>query len=188
MKYAVVIGMIGFLPLAAQAQSNPQMGHGSATAVLPSSTGQANSGKLSPTDANFVAKAAASGMAEVEAGQLAVQSGGPKVKPIGERMVADHTRANNELIGIAKSQEIAVPTSVDPTDAAQLAELRRAQGQAFDNAYLTTQLTDHQTAIALFQQEADQGSDPALKNFAAKTLPILKMHLQMVQQALSKAS
>ena len=41
----------------------------------------------------------------------------------------------------------------------------------------------HQSALALFQQEAARGTDPYLKRFAADALPTLQQHLQMADAA-----
>lgn len=45
---------------------------------------------------------------------------------------------------------------------------------------------DHEKDIAEFSEEASTGKDPAVKSFAARTLPTLKMHLQMAQSIAAK--
>jgi putative membrane protein len=177
--------MLACLPFAAYSQSNPSMG--AAGTTLPTTSGPANAGKLSPVDANFVTNAAEGGLAEVQAGQLATQRGDSTVKAVGQKMVADHTKANTDLEALAKTEGFVVPTAPDQTHVATLVQLRTAKGTSFDNQYLDGQVTDHEKIIAIFQQEADQGSDPSLKAFAAKTLPILQGHLQMVKDALKKS-
>ena len=42
-------------------------------------------------------------------------------------------------------------------------------------------VTDHRTDAAEFRREADHGTDPELKAFAAKTLPTLQEHLQIAE-------
>jgi putative membrane protein len=154
---------------------------------MPNTTSPANAGKLSPTDDNFVTNAAQAGLAEVQAGELAEKRGSAAVKSIGQTMVRDHTKANNTLMGIAKTEGLTIPTQPDPAHVATLAQLRTAKGSAFDNQYLEGQVTDHEKAIALFQQESEQGTDSQLKSFATNTLPILQGHLHMVQAALQKS-
>ena len=49
-------------------------------------------------DKKFVMDAAVGGMAEVELGKLAAEKAtNPEVKQFGQRMVDDHTKANDEL-------------------------------------------------------------------------------------------
>jgi putative membrane protein len=123
-------------------------------------------------------------LAEVAAGKVAERRGDETVKAVGLQMVTDHTKADDELESVAKAQGLVIPTQPDAAHVASLAQLRKAKGSAFNNEYLEGQLTDHQRAIALFQQESQQGTDPQLKTFAANTLPILQQHLDMVKSAL----
>jgi putative membrane protein len=45
---------------------------------------------------------------------------------------------------------------------------------------------DHQKEVAEFQKQAQSGSDPEVKSFAVKYLPVLQQHLQMAQSTASK--
>ena len=50
----------------------------------------------------------------MELGQLALQKGtSPQVKQFAQRMVTDHTQANQELMQLAKTQNLDLPTQVD---------------------------------------------------------------------------
>jgi putative membrane protein len=61
--------------------------------------------KLGDKDKAFMKEAAKGGKMEVEMGQMATKQGkSADVKKIGARMIADHTKANNELMGIAKKR------------------------------------------------------------------------------------
>lgn len=137
---------------------------------------------LSAADKAFAMKAAAGGMAEVQLGQLAQQKGTtPEVKQFGQRMVTDHGQANQELQDIAQEAELQLPTEPDKQSMATIQRLRGTSGSAFDEAYVKNMLQDHQHDVADFRKEAQGGSDPALKAFAQKYLPVLQQHLQMVQ-------
>ena len=133
-------------------------------------------------DDSFVAKAAIGGMTEVDAGGMAQQKGASNaVKDFGQKMVQDHTKANDELKQIATSKNITVPPAPDAAHKKAEAALGAKSGLAFDRAFKAQMIADHKTTIALFENEANKGSDPELKAFAAKTLPDLRSHLQMAQ-------
>src|SRR6516225_8081933 len=54
---------------------------------------------LSSSDKKFIEKAAQGGVAEVETGKLAAQKAqSPDVKQFGERMVKEHSAANEKLM------------------------------------------------------------------------------------------
>lgn len=141
---------------------------------------------LSPSDRSFATKAAAGGMAEVTLGQLAEQKAmSPQIKQFGERMVSDHSQANQALQQIARQENLTLPTELDSKDRATEQRLRGMSGSAFDAAYSQDMVADHKQDIADFRKEAQSGEDPALKGFAQKYLPVLEQHLQMAEAVAS---
>jgi len=135
------------------------------------------------SDVDFVQKAASSGMAEIAAGRLAASKGqSPAVQEFGRRMVADHTKANDELEIVAKTSGITPPSSSSPQQKATSGQLATLQGDAFDKAYAEQMVKDHQQAVELFGKEANAGSDAGLRSFAKKTLPELQQHLDMAKK------
>jgi len=136
------------------------------------------------TDDEFVAVAARSGLAEVIVGEIAQKrTTTPEVLTFAKHMVADHTKANRELMVLAERKGIAVPTQTDQEHKAVATRLESLEGVAFDREYMRGQVKDHREAVALFMAEAKQGQDPDLKAFATKTLPTLQMHLRMATKA-----
>lgn len=134
-------------------------------------------------DQNFVNSASQGGMAEVKLGQLAASKGqNPKVKEFGQRMVDDHSKANNELTAIVQRKNLTAPSGLTSKDQALMDRLQGLSGAEFDKAYMNAMVKDHETDIAEFEKEANSGSDEDFKNFAAKTLPTLKEHLNMARQ------
>jgi putative membrane protein len=138
--------------------------------------------KVAPADKSFAVKATGAGMAEVAEARIALgktQNG--DVKSFAQRMDQDHTKANDELMKIAQDERLKLPAAPTKKDQAQANKLSKMSGAAFDQAYIKDQLAAHQEAVALFTKESQSGKDAQLKAFAAKTLPILQEHLQMVQ-------
>src|SRR4051794_23470937 len=76
-----------------------------------SSGGSSGASSLSSGDRNFVMKAAAAGMAEVQTGQMAKdKAASDPVKQFGNHMVTDHTQANDQLKQIASTKGVTLPT------------------------------------------------------------------------------
>ncbi|MBV8652372.1 MAG: DUF4142 domain-containing protein [Alphaproteobacteria bacterium] len=138
--------------------------------------------QLNAQDETFVHAAAIGGLSEVEAGKLAEQKAQrADVKQFGQRMVQDHSKANDQLMAVAKEAGVTPPTTLDSTHQATQAQLEKLSGADFDRSYVPVQVSDHIETVQLFKQEAETGGDADLKKFAADTLPTLQEHLEMAQ-------
>jgi putative membrane protein len=135
----------------------------------------------------FMNKAAQGGMAEVELGKLAAQkASNSDVKQFGQRMVDDHTKINDQLKQIATKDNVTLPTTLDAKDQAEKDRLEKLSGESFDKAYMEAMVKDHKTDLAGFQREADRGTSPDVKQFAANTLPTLHEHFNLAEDDLGK--
>jgi putative membrane protein len=153
---------------------------GAVAALLPLG---ASAAQLSSQDRSFMEHAAIGGLAEVQEGQLAqAKAATPQVKQFGQRMVQDHTPNNQELMALAKQKGVTPPAALDSTHKQEIATLQKNTGAAFDRDYIKRELSDHQEMTSLLQQEIQSGTDPDVKAFAQKTLPVIQEHLRMAQQ------
>jgi putative membrane protein len=149
------------------------------------------SGMSQPLDQDateFVNKAASGGMMEVELGKMAQDKAkSQRVKDFGSMMVADHSRANDELKSIASSKNVTVPTtSITPEQQKEMDELSKKSGADFDKAYIKMMLDDHKKDVDEFKEAANKLTDADIKGFASKTLPVLQKHLDSVKAIHSK--
>lgn len=143
--------------------------------------------KKADPDKMFVAKAAQGGLAEVEMGKLAVEKAShPDVKQFGQRMVDDHSKANDQLKSVASQQNYQVPAEPNAQQKATMARLSKLSGEAFDKAYMKNMVMDHKKDVAEFQKESTAGKNDAVKNFAGQTLPTLQDHLKNAQEVWGK--
>ena len=135
------------------------------------------------SDKMFVEKAAVGGMFEVKSSQLAQQMAtDPRVKTFAARMVADHQKANQELMALARQKGWTVPKSMDTKHQDMVAQLSKGQSGQFDKAYMDMQMKAHDKTVALFEKAAEECQDTDLKAWAKKTLPTLKEHHHMAKQ------
>ena len=138
-------------------------------------------------DKEFAMKAAGGGMAEVELGRLATKNGqSAAVKQFGQRMVTDHSKANEELKAIASAKGITLPTEMSADGKEMMEKLSKLKGEEFDRAYMDGMVEDHTKDVAEFKKEAETGADKDLKAFAAKTLTVIQGHLRMAQETAPK--
>ena len=148
-----------------------------------SATATESAGTLQDDDLiEFVHEAAKGGMLEVELGKLAeTQALNKRVKAFGAMMVKDHTQAGDELKALAATKNITVPSTLTEDQLHHLDELRKKKGVEFDKDYMKMMANDHRDDIEEFEKMANRGTDPEFKAFAAKTLPVLKAHLDSVK-------
>lgn len=150
-------------------------------------TGCGGAGISSMTPSSFVSEAAMDGMAEVEAGNLALtRSQSEDVKQFAERMVIDHTKTNIELTQLATKKSIPLPKELDSKHKSLSDKLSKLSGAEFDREYVKTMVEDHEADVKAFQTQAESGSDPEVKAFAAKNLPTLQAHFETVRALNSK--
>lgn len=131
---------------------------------------------VTPADRKFFKKAAIGGMTEVAAGKLAaVQGSSADVKAFGQRMVDDHTKADDQLKTLASQKNFALPAVPDAKHQAMLDSLQAKQGEAFDTAFIADMKKGHADAIKVFTA-GSQSKDSDIAQFASATLPTLKDH------------
>jgi putative membrane protein len=133
------------------------------------------------TAADFVNQAANSGMFEIQSSELALdKSRDDRVREFAQHMVRDHTQASEKLKAAAGS--IPLPTALDPEHAKMLQQLQQISGTDFTRNYVQMQFEGHQKAVSLFDSYAQGGDNAELKEFAQKTAPTLRNHLQQITQ------
>ena len=149
-------------------------------------TGSMNSkaSTITSGDRKFMEKAAQGGMAEVKLGELATQKAqSDDVKKFGQRMVDDHSKANEQLKQVASTKGVTLPTETDKSSQHEYDKLSRMSGARFDREYMDHMVSDHKKDISEFEKEAKSGKDADVKQFASSTLPVLQEHLQLAQSA-----
>ena len=161
---------------------------GAQTGSSMGSTGTSGSmAKMSSADTKFMTEAAQGGMEEVELGKLAATNGSnADVKTFGQRMVDDHSKANDQLKQVAQSKGVTLPTEVNKSQQKDIDKLSKLNGDAFDRAYMKMMVQDHKKDVAEFKKESKSAKDADVKSFASTTLPTLEDHLKMAQDTASK--
>ena len=135
----------------------------------------------------FVATVPNANAFEIESSKLAEQkSASADVKAFAIQMIKDHTKAAEDFkAALSQGQTTgsikpAAP-GLQPKEQQMLDELKGAGGKDFDAKYIRMQTDAHRDAVGLFSTYAKSGDDPAMKEFAKKTLPVLKMHEKHVK-------
>lgn len=139
---------------------------------------------VAPTTADFVKEVAISDMFELESNKLAEQKGNAQEKSFAQQMVTDHTKTTNGLKSMISSGKVkaTLPTEMDSSHQSKLEKLNKASGKDFSSDFDSYQVSAHKDAVSLFERYAKGGDNAELKDWAGKTLPTLRHHLEMAQE------
>ena len=148
-------------------------------------TSTAAPASLSEADQKFMEKAAFGGMAEVSLGQqVSPKAKNPDVKKFADKMVSDHGKAGDELKDLAKKKSVTLPNEIDPKDKDAAQKVLSAKN--LDKAYMEEMVKDHDKDVKEFEDQSKTATDPDLKAWIDKTLPVLKEHQKMAHDIHSK--
>jgi len=130
----------------------------------------------------FMKTAAAGSKIEITLGQKALQNASnADVKAFAQRMIDDHTRAGRELEQLSTEYGILLPTEL-PADVRQHMEaIGDKKGADFDRSYMEMMVKDHLKTVNMFREAAALNNNK-IKDFAAKTLPVLQEHEKMAKE------
>ena len=182
MSGAVLMLAAAFMAVALAASEVHMRAQNANSGSTRNSNANKGSGAMS-SDMKFAMEAAVGGMEEVQLGQLAAQKGATdEVRQFGQKMVDDHSKANDDLKQVASSKGWMLPASLDAKHQADVDKMSSLSGAAFDRAYVKMMVSDHKKDVGEFQKESTRGADSDIKSFATRTLPTLQEHLQMIQR------
>jgi putative membrane protein len=131
---------------------------------------------------HFVNTAVASDAFEINSSKLiAGKTHDKQVKQLASQLADDHMKSSQQLKTVLADNVMRRPSSLMTTDQKQTFDRLKKESH-FNGDYLDVQMQVHKDAIALFECYASSGDNEALRHFAAKTLPTLKKHLDMIEQ------
>lgn len=156
---------------------NPSPGAGGANA--PIGTGAPQNYPSRIDDRQFARDAAIAGLSNVELGKLAAEkASSDDVRQFGKQLLDDQTKTNDRLKQVANKENISIPDALDSKHKSAIDKVAKLSGAEFDKAFLKQQLKEQEAQVRDFSDEAQRGTDPNVKTFAAGALPDLQQQLE----------
>lgn len=129
-------------------------------------------------DASFLVNAAEINMEEIQLGKLAQQMGrSSDIREMGKVMETAHSKSLADLTALAKSKQIAIPTSATENSQEAYRKLSDKSGDDFDKEYADLMVSKHKDAIDIFEKASSDCEDADIKKWATTSLPGLRTHL-----------
>jgi putative membrane protein len=102
---------------------------------------------------------------------------------LGAVYARDHTAAQADLKALASRLHVTVPSTLNPQFHSMVARVEAESGRSRDVAFAEGSVSGHKAAIAVFKKEETAGSNPQVKAYAARYLPMLRTHLRLAEHA-----
>lgn len=142
----------------------------------------------SNSDKRFMALAARTDMTVAHEGLMAErQAKRPDVKNLADTLVHDQTDAYARLSALASKTGDSIPKGIDAAKVQAIQRLVHLKGDRFDRQFARDEIAAHRQAIAVFKNEAEHGSDAAVKAYASQMIPVLEKHIQLAESCLKPA-
>jgi putative membrane protein len=138
-------------------------------------------------DKLFVRQVSIGNRAEVDLAKLAQSKGSDAgVKEFASRMEKDHSASLERALKAGRSAKMDLPKDLDAEHKRVRDELNALSGAAFDRAYLTAQIEDHQRTANLLLWQLSYGQNAELLRYSADTLPAVLDHLDHAKREYEK--
>lgn len=130
----------------------------------------------------FMESISMSNLTEIKTSQLALQkSSNPQIRAFAQKMITDHTKAQNELKNLAAMKGIRITDQPGADQRLLYNKLTRLSGAQFDAMYKMVQVSGHEMTLTLIKTYRDIGGDADALAYAAKVQPVIVNHLEMAK-------
>ena len=128
---------------------------------------------------------------EIAAGCLAQRKGtSTDIRNYGMRLLADHTRSDQDLMAAAKKAGVSPNDSALTADDKEMVrvdrkrmeQLKRMSGREFDEAFAQELSRDHDHMVAMLRESRKQVSAP-IRELVENTIPVLEEHKDLADKA-----
>lgn len=133
---------------------------------------------------DYVATAGASDLYERQSSQIVLETTtNPDLKQFAQMMIQMHTQTTAEVKRAATKDEVRVlPPMLTPAQSEMIAQLSAETGMARDGAYIAQQKQAHGQALDVQKAYAMEGTAPALRDAAAKIVPVVQDHITILMK------
>jgi putative membrane protein len=151
---------------------------------------RATSAKLSSADQSLMMEVAKGGMKQLEMSKVAVQKASNEaVRQLAQAEVEEQTGLSAKLKEIAQAKGITLPSAPDAEVQAAVTRLQATSGMAFDRMYVTESgVKGHEKLDSVMGKVESSAADANLKSVAQAAHPLVKNHLKVSREIMTKMS
>jgi putative membrane protein len=134
-------------------------------------------------DAYFVREVAQDNNMQIQLAQIARQKAKDKqVRQYAERMIADHTRLQNQWSTMASKNGMSGKAGLGPRHREKIEQLQKMSGKNFDKAYMILMIQQHQDEVSYWQNEGRDSQSAEVRRLVNAGLPTLEQDLAQAKR------
>jgi putative membrane protein len=144
-------------------------------------TGMVRSAVLSDAERQILQTIHEKNLEEIAIGRMAKEKGASEAARVyGDHLVKDHSKNEEDLKAL--TQELGILLAELPQQSAAARTLEPLRGAEFDARFATMMSEGHSSLVQKVEAAQSEVRNEQVKSFLAKTLPVLRQHLQMAQE------
>ena len=145
-------------------------------------TTHARAGDAPFDDDAFLTAAATGGLYDARLCDLVgSQTRNAGVRKFAACVLAARMVGSNELKAVAKDAGVELPAKLDETHQKRYESFKEYKGDDLEGDFIKAMALRHAAGVALFTRASKHANNPAVREFAAKTLPALQKHWEMAK-------
>ncbi|MGC9270533.1 DUF4142 domain-containing protein [Acidiphilium sp.] len=143
------------------------------------------SSTLAPQDLNFITTAYQLVHFDLDACAFVQKNAlEPQAVTVVNKICADAAKYAPQIRAQADATGVTLPNTLPLELKAQLVTLNYHPQPNLTVAFIRSEISSHESALAVFQDEERNGINPTFKQTAAATIPLLQQNLDMLRAAL----
>jgi len=182
----IIAGCLLALPAVAQNKSGTTGGTATSPSAgnpLPSAQSGPRQGAPSEVDRNFVLQAIELGTAQARVGRkVAEKAKQPAVRDLARDTAEQQARIVRDLDAFAQQYGLAQPGALEPEQEQMMSRIEKAEGDYLDRMYLDSASEALQKTASVYQDQAERGANPPLRQLAADNLPVVHRQLETARK------
>jgi predicted outer membrane protein len=169
--------MLKVMPITGALAAMLIVASGVSAQVTPNSSDGVNS------DSSFIRQTIRGNYTEVALGRLAgSRADNAEVKNFAERMVSDHNDMNKEWVDLAQDNDMKVTVEFGPAGQQSIDRLEGLSGAAFDQAYMSEMIREHEQDLAALQRMATSARSSEVRQLSSTGASTVREHLTLARQ------
>jgi predicted outer membrane protein len=154
----------------------------SANGASPGDFTDTDSGPLGPADRDFLVRVRQAGLWEMPTGQQAQQrAGSARVKQVGQMLVADHTKLDEQVRALAAKLNVELPSTPNADQQGWMAELSTKTGTDYDKTFADRLRAAHGKIFAAVALVRAGTKNSEIRSFAQVAIDVVMKHMTLLE-------